>query len=145
MTTVNESAPVIAATETEIAATLERVWELLANIERWPTWNPDVRSVSLSGPVAPGTVFRWKAGPSGITSTLHEVDPPRTLAWTGRTMGIRAGHVYRIEDRDGRTHVWTQESWEGFLPRLLRGRMHRMLQASLDTGLAHLKAAAERR
>lgn len=35
--------------------------------------------------------------------------------------------------------------WEGVLPRLLRGRMQKMLQESLDNALPRLKAEAERR
>ena len=38
---------------------------------QWPSWNPDVKSVTMEGPVQPGTVFRWKAGPSSLTSTLQ--------------------------------------------------------------------------
>lgn len=97
MTVVNEGAPVIATSETEIAASPETVWALMADIEHWPSWNPDVKAASMDGPLAPGTVFKWKAGPSTITSVLQEVQRPETLAWTGRTVGIRAGHVYRLE------------------------------------------------
>jgi hypothetical protein len=58
---------------------------------------------------------------------------------------IAAPPVWRFEPRDGGTPARTEESFEGLLPRLLRGRMQRMLQQSLDSGLAYLRAEAERR
>lgn len=145
MTTVNDSAPVVVTGELMVAAPPEIVWEVLSGLSRWPDWNPDVKSVSVDGPIGPGTVFRWKAGPSNITSTLREVDAPRTLGWTGSSMGIHAGHAYRLEPRVGGTLVWTRESWDGLLPSLLRWPVRRMLQRTLDSGLAHLKVEAERR
>lgn len=141
---VDHNAPAVAHAEADVAAPAEAVWELVADIERWPAWNPDVKSASLEGDLAPGSTFRWKAGPGTIVSTLQTVDPPREIAWTGRTMGIAAVHVYRLEPREGGTRVVSEESWAGFLVRLLRGRMAKQLQTSLEGGLAHLKVAAER-
>ena len=85
-----------------------------------------------------------EGGPGTIVSTLQNVDPPREIAWTGRTMGISAEHVYRLEPRGNGTHVVSEESWAGLPVRLLRARMAKTLQTSLEEGLAHLKAAAER-
>jgi uncharacterized protein YndB with AHSA1/START domain len=142
---VNEQAPLVARSETQIDASAEAVWAVMADIEQWPAWNPDVKSAALEGPLAAGTAFRWKSGPSNITSTLREVDAPRTIAWTGRQMGIEAVHIWRIESRDGGSLVVTEESWNGFPVRLLFGLGRKMLQNALDSGLRHLKAEAERR
>lgn len=46
---IDESAPVVAASEIEVGAGSETVWAVLAAIERWPSWNPDVKWVSLRG------------------------------------------------------------------------------------------------
>jgi uncharacterized protein YndB with AHSA1/START domain len=139
------SAAVSASDELLIDAPPEVVWDVLATFEDWPSWNPDVKSMSIDGPVAPGTQFRWKAGPGTITSTLQEVDPPRLIAWTGRTFGVKAFHVWRLEPRDGRTFVHTEESFDGLIARLFRGRMRKTLAEGLESGLRHLKAEAERR
>ena len=142
---IDQRAPVIAHGRIEIEASSETVWNVLAVFSRWPEWNPDVRSITLDGPVAPGTRFRWKAGPGTITSTLREVVRPRTIAWVGDTMGIHAVHAWRIEPSGGRVVVTTDESWRGLLPRLFRRSMQRQLQRSTDTGLQRLKIEAERR
>jgi hypothetical protein len=141
---VDRTAPVVERAETEVAAPPERVWELVSGIERWPAWNRDVKSAALEGALEPGSTFRWKAGPGTIVSTLEKVEPLREIAWTGKTMGIAAVHVYRLEPRGGGTHVVSEESWAGLPVRLMRGRMAKQLQTSLEGGLAHLKAAAER-
>ena len=92
-TEINESAPVIGRSQTEIDAAPETVWEVLTAVESWPAWNPDVKSVSVEGDIAEGKSFRWKAGPGTITSTIQQIDAPRRIAWTGKTFGIDATHV----------------------------------------------------
>lgn len=142
---VNKQAPVVGASETEIAADPELVWEVLTAIDRWPSWNPQVKSMDLQGAVAEGSQFRWKAGPGTITSTIRRVDPPRLIAWTGKTLGIDAIHEYRLEPRDGQTLVQTEESYEGLVARLFRGPLQKTLDSALAEGLGYLKAEAERR
>lgn len=142
---VNKQAPVVGASETEIAAAPEVVWDVLTAIDRWPSWNPQVKSMDLQGAVAEGSQFRWKAGPGTITSTIRRVDPPRLIAWTGKTLGIDAIHEYRLEPRDGKTLVQTEESYEGLVARLFRGPLQKTLNSALEEGLGYLKAEAERR
>jgi hypothetical protein len=141
---INERAPVVGSSEIEIAAAPKVVWDVLTAFDRWPTWNPDVKSMSIEGPVAEGSQFRWKAGPGTITSTIRHVDPPREIAWTGRTFGIKAIHVWRLESRSGETIVKTEESYEGLVARLLRGSLQKTLDSALANGLRHLKAETER-
>jgi hypothetical protein len=142
---VNRTAPAVAASEGEIAADPETVWEVLTGFEAWPDWNPDVRSIRVEGGLAEGTVFRWKAGRATITSTIRRVERPRLIGWTGKAVGIEAVHVWRLEPLEGGTLARTEESWGGVLVRILSGSMRKNLQATLDSGLAHLKAEAERR
>ena len=142
---INEGAPVVAAVELEVAAPVETVWDVLTAVERWPTWNPDVKAASLEGGVAEGSVFRWKAGPGTITSTIQRVDRPRLIAWTGKTFGIDATHVWRLEQEHGKTLVRTEESYEGLVARILRRPLGKALETALTNGLRSLKVEAERR
>lgn len=118
--------------------------DVLADFERWPRWNPDVDTVSLEGPVAPGTVFRWKAGSTRLVSTLRDVDRPRRLSWTGSAMGVSTIHVWRFEPSGDGAIVSMEESFGGLVARLLRTKLQRDLDATTTKGLASLKAAAER-
>jgi uncharacterized protein YndB with AHSA1/START domain len=141
---INRHAPVVSEGEIAIAASPESVWEVLTAFERWPAWNPDVKSMSLNGPVAPGSTFRWKAGPGTITSEIQLVEPPRRIVWTGHTLGIRAIATWRLERREGATLARVAESFEGILPRALRRLLQSTLDRSLADGLRHLRIEAER-
>ena len=65
---INRSAPATAGQEVQVHSDPSAVFSVVAAIDDWPSWNPGVRSVQLVGPVEAGTVFRWKAGPSTLTS-----------------------------------------------------------------------------
>jgi uncharacterized protein YndB with AHSA1/START domain len=143
---INHNAPAVASSEIWVAAPPELVWDVVADFERWPEWNPEVKSMSVDGgPTRAGTRFTWKAGPGTITSTVQKVDRPTAIGWTGTTRRIRAIHSWRFEPREIGTVVHTVESWEGPLPRLLPDRMRKALQRSLDGTLSRLKVEAERR
>ena len=139
-----ETAPVRSGGEIEIAAPPQVVWEVLTRFENWPNWNPDVKSMSFPGPLAPGSEFRWKAGPGTIVSTLERVEAPRHISWRGRTLTIDAYHEWWLEPSDGATHVRTEESFSGLLARLLRGTLQKTLDKSFEDGLGRLKHEAER-
>jgi uncharacterized protein YndB with AHSA1/START domain len=142
---INERAPIRLAGEIEIAADPELVWDVLATIERWPSWNPEVSWASLQGEPAEGTRFRWKAGSSTIESRLVSVVAPVQIAWTGKSMGLRVVHIYDLEQRDGKTFVRTAESVAGVPARLFRGPIERRMQTAIEAGLEALKTEAERR
>jgi len=142
---INRSAPATAEGRVQINADPQTVFSVIAAIAEWPSWNPDVRSVKLENAVQPGTVFRWKSGPSSLTSTLQVVDPPREISWTGKTMTIKAIHVFRFEPRDGGTLARSEESWEGLLARLLKSYSRRSIDKAITSVLSHLKIEAEHR
>ena len=140
----SENAPVIAKGEIEINADPDTIWDVLVDIKNWPRWNPDIKSASLEGDVAEGSKFRWKARSISITSIFQDVDKPRLLGWTGKTMGIKAIHIWKLEPIGGVTLVRTEESWKGPFTRLMKGSAHDMLQKSLDSGLKYLKQEVEK-
>lgn len=142
---VNTKAPVLATAEVMIEAPAALVWEVLSDIRNWPDWNPSVSRVSMYGELKPGTDFHWKADGVSIVSALQSVEPNKRLAWTGRSPGIRAIHVWEFEAQQDATRVRTRESFEGLMARLLSGPLSRMLNNSLTDGLRHLKQECERR
>ena len=94
----------------------------LTDFDRWPTWNPDVKSMSVSEAAAPGAGFKWKSGPASITSTIQRVEPPTLIAWTGKTFGASATHVYRLAASDRGTVV----QHRGVVRRLARTSLTRL-------------------
>lgn len=142
--TIAGDAPVVSAAAVEIDAPIDRVWTVLTTVESWPAWNPDVKAVWLAGPFAEGSTFRWKAGPGTITSVVEHVDRPRLVAWSGRTLGIRAVHVWHLSAQNGKTFVRTEESYDGLMARVLRRTLQKTLDAALANGARYLKTEAER-
>jgi uncharacterized protein YndB with AHSA1/START domain len=142
---INRNAPATADGELWIAADPQTVYAVISAIDEWPMWNPDVQSVRLEGRVQPGTVFRWRAGRSSLTSTLQVVDPPHEIAWTGVTMRIKAVHVFRFDARDSGTLARSEESWEGLIPSMLKSYSRKALDKGIRSVLRHLKIEAERR
>ena len=142
---VDRGAPVLASAEADIEADPAIVWAVLADIAAWPEWNPAVRSASLPGDLRVGATFRWAAGPGTITSRLVTVDPPRLLAWTGRSMGLRAAHAWRVAPSADGSSVRTEESLSGLPARLFAGRLRRTLQADLEAWVRLLKLESESR
>ena len=142
---VDRGAPVIVEKGVEFDAPPDAVWDVLADVDSWPEWNPDVKSASLAGEFAEGSRFKWKSGPSTITSTIERADRPAIAGWTGTTLGARATHVWELEPTDRGTRVTTRESMSGVVPRLFSGSMRRKLETSLDTWLEEMSGAVARR
>lgn len=141
----NHRAPVCETGEIIISARPETVWDTLTDLRTWPQWMPGVKTMNVDEPVRVGTTFQWKAGPGTIRSEIVESERPYRVAWKGRTLGITAVHVWRM-DLDGEaTRVFTEESWSGLLARALQGSMRKAVRKALDDGLPALRREAERR
>ena len=109
----NEKAPVSAGADRLIFAPRGLVWGVLTDLNRWVEWNPDVTSMEVFGPLSPGTRFKWKAGGASIVSTVQEVEEEERIVWTGRTMGIRAIHTWRLDQEENGGRVGEREGGTG--------------------------------
>ncbi|MEU8512912.1 SRPBCC family protein [Kitasatospora sp. NPDC048722] len=146
-TRIDQTAPVITRDNILIHAPLHTIWKIQTDVEKWPTWQPDVVTVvkDTPGSLRPGSVFRWTTEGLNITSTVKTVGHGTCLAWGGPAQGITAIHVWTFTPtRDG-ILVHTEESWTG--APVLANRT--VLQAALDNSLRNwvnnLKHEAETR
>jgi uncharacterized protein YndB with AHSA1/START domain len=137
-----QAADVHSYAETKIHAPMHRVWALMTQINQWPQWNHNVDTSTIKGEFAIGSVFEWKSGVS-ITSTLTEIYPMKHIAWTGVAFGTHAKHSWTFDEADGVVTVSTEETLDGWLPKLMPDTMQKNLDESLSSWLASLKAAAE--
>ena len=69
------------STEAEIAATAERVWDILADLESYPEWNPFIKSVQ--GQLEEGASLDVRINTMRFRPRILRVDPPRELRWKG--------------------------------------------------------------
>lgn len=115
------------ATEVTIAASSAIIWQILADAERYPQWNPYIRV--LHGKLAPGESIRFRfAFLWNITvpakARVLTVDVERELNWAGHFLWeclFRAEHYHRLEplaDQSMRFHHG--ERFTGVLAIVLR-------------------------
>lgn len=130
-TRIDDTAPAVTRQERRVPASPERVLALLTDVADWPRWQTKVTAASGETPVRLGSSFTWRSG-VGIASTITALEADRLVVWTGRAIGTRAIHAWTLEESGGGTLVRTEESMDGWLPRLLR----RTVQRTLDSGVA---------
>jgi hypothetical protein len=146
MIDVDRDAPVFVAADMDMDASPEAVWATLTDLASWPSWYPGVKSMAADGPFEVGSKFRWSAGPGTIRSEIVTADRPSRAVWKGHHGGIEAVHVWTIEPvGPTTTHVHTEESWSGLLPRILRKILQTTLKKSIDKALPAIQSEAERR
>lgn len=141
---VDRSAPVVVDTQADIAATPAAAWAALTDVDRWTDWNPVIDEARLDGPLAVGSVIRWRTSGLTLASTLVTVEAEHAIGLDGTDQGIRGLHDWRIEPVDGRARVVVSESMSGGAASQNSAKMQAELRTMLDTWLANLKARAER-
>jgi short-subunit dehydrogenase/uncharacterized protein YndB with AHSA1/START domain len=123
--------PIEVDNEIVIHATAERVWDVLTDVERWPSWWRACRWVrvesrsaaSSSGHAGRPTAFRWKAHPVELRSKVIAADRPHSFTFVADGLGVHAERTFTLRPTaDGlSTVVISHETQVGPLPWL--GRM----------------------
>ena len=144
MKTINNNAPVKYSKRITINAPVEKVWNILADIDNWKDWQTSVTNSKINGELKPGTTFNWKSNGLKIHSTLHTVEPLEYIGWTGKSLGSFAVHNWTLKDINGKTEVLVEESMEGFLVGLLRKTFNKVLKKGVMVSLEQLKYISEK-
>ena len=129
----------------ETAASPEAVWQVLAGVEGWPTWNPGYTAAHLDGPLQSGAQgsIKLPRGPSR-PFTVYEVDPQRSLTYGGDVPGGRQRFLNRIEPLGpSRTRITLGHTIEGWTWPLFGVLFGRIIRGYLPTALKQLVAMAE--
>lgn len=112
-------------TSTTIAASPERVWEVLADIASWPDWDSGV--VRVEGELEPGSRIKVvsELNPKrAYPVKVAELEPARGMRWTGgMPLGLFRGvRTYTLApEADGRTRFEMREEFSGpLLPLIWR-------------------------
>lgn len=143
MKSINNNAPVKCSKSIVIKASKEKVWEVLADINRWPDWQTDISYAKINTQLAPNATFDWKTGGAKIQSTLHTVEPPYHFGWTGKTVGLLAIHNWTLKVANEQTIVTVDESMEGVLAKIFKKSFNTSLERGMIRWLELLKAECE--
>ncbi|MER6414499.1 SRPBCC family protein [Streptomyces humidus] len=158
---VDPSARIRYRSDVVIHASLERVWKLQTDVERWPVWQPPVTGAQRldAGPLRKGSRFRWTtpapATPNTpattleITSTVRQLQRGACVLWSGPAIGeglrIDEGvHLWTFTETDHGVRVHTEETWTGAQVEADVPTATAALGAGLEAWLHDLKTTAER-
>jgi len=144
-TTIDFTAPVIARHAVDVAAPLDMVWALHTDVNAWPTWQTDITAARLDGEFTEGAAFTWTSFGFSVTSTIYDLAGRARVLWGGTADGITGIHEWLFTASPTGVHVATNESFAGPPIATDATNMQRLLDGSLQSWLAHLKAAAESR
>lgn len=134
-------------TSVEVAASPERVWEVLVDVERWPEWTDSVTGVRPldTGPLAVGSRVEISQPriPTG-TYTVTALEPGSTFTWEQRQPGSTVAARHECTPLpDGGTRVELSVAMSGPVGGIV-GRLYRKLtDRYLAMEAAGLKARAE--
>jgi uncharacterized membrane protein len=134
-------------TSIDVAASPDRVWEVLADVERWPEWTDSVSSVRQldPGPLAVGSRVEISQPriPTG-TYTVTALEPGRAFTWEQRQPGSTVvAHHECVPLPDGGTRVELSVGMSGAIGGIV-GRLYRRLtERYLALEAAGLKSRSE--
>jgi uncharacterized membrane protein len=128
----------------DVDVPLEQAWDVLADVESWPTWAPHIRSVTVepSGPLGPSSsgMLRLRGG-MRATFRMAAWEPPRLWAWVGRAGGLTVHYDHRFEPgaEGSTTMVWVV-SLSGIGSRLARAPFAFVYGRNVDRAIPQLQA-----
>ncbi len=143
MQSINYTAPVQCRQSIIINANSVAVWKTLTDINKWQTWQKEIKTAKLNGPLQPDTTIDWKTGGIKIHSTIHTSEPYAHFGWSGKTIGLFAIHNWKITELNKQTEVVVEESMEGILATLFKKTFNKRLDKSVRTWLEFLKKECE--
>lgn len=128
-----------------IAAPAERVWSLLADVEKQRRWNPTL--VSIEGEIADGSTVKLVStvNPKRTFSlAVSDVAAPHRMTWSdGMPLGLFRGvRTFELKERDGITEFTMNETYSGPLTVLISRSIPDMTD-SFSAYADALKAASE--
>jgi uncharacterized protein YndB with AHSA1/START domain len=90
----------------ETSATAEAVWQLWADVERWPEWNAGVERIELQGPFEVGsTILMTPPGDDTVELRITEASEPELFVdeADGGDFVVRTTHrVERVDSQGSR-------------------------------------------
>jgi uncharacterized protein YndB with AHSA1/START domain len=95
-------------TSTHINARVERVWEILIDVERWPEWTRSMSTVKRldPGPLTIGSRARiTQPKLPTVVWQVTELTPLQSFSWTARGLGITSVADHRLASTDGGTDL----------------------------------------
>jgi uncharacterized protein YndB with AHSA1/START domain len=134
-------------TAIDIDAPLERVWEVLVDVERWPDWSPSMTSVERLEPgmFRPGSTARIKQPRLPLAVwRVTELVPQRSFTWSTHSRGVTTVARHTVSAREeGGTRALGEVDQYGPLALLAKVFFSRMTKRYLKQEALGLKGRCE--
>jgi uncharacterized membrane protein len=132
----------------DIAAPTDVVWDVLADVERWPSWTASIKSVELPAgeQLREGAAVRVQplGGPLG-TWDVTTFTPGREFSWQFKAPGVLSLGTHVIEPVPGGSRVTLGVRQTGPGTWLLRPWLSRINRRNLVMEAEGLRRASEAR
>jgi uncharacterized protein YndB with AHSA1/START domain len=129
---------------TEIQAKPEKIWDILADVEGWPKWqDTDFAKLITPPPLKQSSKFVADLGGMRWDLTVIKANRPQNIAWVATRPGLKGVHSWRLNEREGKTVVTTDETMSGWLAATLYLMVRYQLSKTDKKWLADLKVKAE--
>jgi hypothetical protein len=138
-------------TEIDISAAPERVWAVLTDFAKYPSWNPFIREIE--GTVAAGERLRVRiyppeGSPMSFRPTIQHLSPGKELRWLGHLFvpGLFDGeHSFKLDTVGGAgVRFGHGEVFRGLLVPLFPESMYARTRRGFDEMNQALKREAEK-
>src|SRR4051812_39345110 len=132
----------------DIAVPPQRVWNTIADIERWPEWTASVSSVRRldTGKFRVGSRARIKQ-PKFLPAVweVTELQEGRSFTWVTRSPGLKATGRHRVDPIPGGSRATLSVSYSGALSGLVAKLLGRTTERFLTLEANGLKKRSEAR
>ncbi len=130
----------------DINAAADRVYAVMADVERWHEWTPSVTSIKRldAGPMVVGSraVIRQPKFPPALW-TVSEIDGRRSFSWVNRAPGIKVTARHAVDTVGRVSRATLSLRYEGLLGGLLARLTRRITNRYLAMEAGGLKARSE--
>jgi hypothetical protein len=137
-------------TEIEINAPPSRVWQILTDFEKYPTWNPFIKKIT-GVPARNEYLEVLMPDPRGgtmiFTPSVLAAERDRELRWLGRSEGdvFNGEHCFLIEqiENKNKVHFTQSEKFTGSMVASVQGWIDTALKQNFEDMNTALKQRAE--
>lgn len=129
-----------------VTASPEVIFDIYADVQNWPNWDPDTKRANIDGPFQVGSRGRLTPTKGNtIPMVLTQVVTAKCFTVESRTPLFRLLFEHELAPLPGATEVVHRVTLSGLLSIVLGPILAKQLNSGLPVTLRNLKALAEAR
>ena len=132
----------------DIAASPQQVWNVMYQVEQWPSWSASMTSVERIGTGTFGVGSRARIRQPRLPVMIWEVtqfDPGRGFVWQTKSWGAVTRAEHWIAPTNGGSHVVLRVEISGPLEPLFRPWLTKMTRRNMEIEAQGLKRRSDER